>query len=322
MKILRIAFAVVGAALALATAAPHAVAAPPGGDPGGATPQIIGGGTASNAPWAARLFVNGQQNCSATIIAPTYILTAKHCVASSGSYSFRIGSLDQTSGGTVANGVAITRHPRADIAIVRLDRSVSASYSPLGTSSNVAVGQTVQVYGWGATCTNQPEINCQSRYLKYANVRVTSVNCWTTAAASRCARHASTASPRAATPAARCSPPAGRSASRRRVTARPARRTPTSPLTAPGSVRWPASSPRVHRSNMVSPPLRHTELAVRAPPNANSVCVNGGLTVSERGTRGVAHDRDGSCACSVTSVWQRRVSRREGCFDGTHRPRC
>jgi secreted trypsin-like serine protease len=176
MKLFKLAFAVVGAALALATAAPQAVAAPqePGG---GATPMIIGGGNASNAPWAARLFVNGQQNCTATIIAPTYILTAKHCVASSGTYSFRIGSLDQTSGGTVANGVAITRHSSADLAIVRLDRSVSATYSPLGTTSSVAVNQTVQVYGWGATCTNQPEINCQSRYLKYADVRVTSVNC-------------------------------------------------------------------------------------------------------------------------------------------------
>jgi secreted trypsin-like serine protease len=178
MKLFKVALAVVGAALALATAAPQAVAAPAGGEPsGGATPMIIGGGTASNAPWAARLFVNGQQNCSATIIAPTYILTARHCVSSSGSYSFRIGSLDQTSGGTVANGVAITRHSSADLAIVRLDRSVSATYSPLGTASDVAVNQTVQVYGWGATCTNQPEINCQSRYLKYANVRVTSVNC-------------------------------------------------------------------------------------------------------------------------------------------------
>jgi secreted trypsin-like serine protease len=176
MKFLKVALAVAGAALALATAAPHAVAAPTGGEPG-ASPMIIGGGNASSGPWAARLFVNGQQNCTATIIAPTYILTAKHCVASAGSYSFRIGSLDQTSGGTVANGTTITRHASADIAIVRLDRSVSATYSPLGTSSNVAVGQTVQVYGWGATCTGQPEINCQSRYLKVANVRVTSVNC-------------------------------------------------------------------------------------------------------------------------------------------------
>jgi secreted trypsin-like serine protease len=176
MKLFKFAMAVVGAALALTTAAPQAVAAPP--EPGGgATPMIIGGGTASNAPWAARLFVNGQQNCTATIIAPTYILTAKHCVSSSGTYTFRIGSLDQTTGGTMATGVAITRHSTADLAIVRLDRSVSATYSPLGTASNVSVGQTVQVYGWGATCTGQPEINCQSRYLKYADVRVTSVNC-------------------------------------------------------------------------------------------------------------------------------------------------
>jgi secreted trypsin-like serine protease len=176
MKLFKFATAVVGAALALVMAAPQAVAAPP--EPsGGATPMIIGGGNASNAPWAARLFVNGRQNCTATIIAPTYILTAKHCVSSSGTYTFRIGSLDQTSGGTMATGVAITRHSTADIAIVRLDRSVSATYSPLGTTTDVSVGQTVQVYGWGATCTNQPEINCQSRYLKYANVRVTSVSC-------------------------------------------------------------------------------------------------------------------------------------------------
>ncbi len=178
MKLFKFATAVVGAALALVMAAPQAVAAaPPEPGGGGATPMIIDGGFASNAPWAARLFVNGRQNCTATIIAPTYILTAKHCVSSSGTYTFRIGSLDQTSGGTMATGVAITRHSTADLAIVRLDRSVSATYSPLGTSTDVAVGQTVQVYGWGATCTNQPEINCQSQYLKYANVRVTSVSC-------------------------------------------------------------------------------------------------------------------------------------------------
>lgn len=176
MKLFTSAVTMVAAALALVTAAPQAVAAPeePGG---GATPMIIGGGNASNAPWAARLFVNGRQNCTATIIAPTYILTAKHCVSGAGTYTFRIGSLDQTSGGTMATGSTITRHATADIAIVRLTTSVSATYSPLGTTSDVAVNQTVQVYGWGATCTGQPEINCQSQLLKVANVRVTSVGC-------------------------------------------------------------------------------------------------------------------------------------------------
>jgi secreted trypsin-like serine protease len=174
MKFLKVALTVVGAALALVTTVPQTAVAQ---EEPGATPMIIGGGTASNAPWAARLFVNGRQNCSATIIAPTYILTAKHCVSGSGTYTFRIGSLDQTTGGTMATGAAITRHQTADIAIVRLTTSVSATYAPLGTSSDVAVGQTVQVYGWGATCTGQPEINCQSRLLKVANVNVTSVNC-------------------------------------------------------------------------------------------------------------------------------------------------
>jgi len=115
----------------------------------------------------------------ATIIAPTYILSAQHCVSgtSASLLSFRIGSLDQFSGGQTASGVSYTTHPTADLAIIRLNRSVTATYSPLGTTGNVYVGQTVQVYGWGATCTGQPEINCQSRYLKYANVIVTSVSC-------------------------------------------------------------------------------------------------------------------------------------------------
>ena len=53
---------------------------------------------------------------------------------------------------------------------------MSGAVRAAGHHDRRAVGQTVQLYGWGATCTNQPEINCQSRYLKYANTRVTSVN--------------------------------------------------------------------------------------------------------------------------------------------------
>jgi secreted trypsin-like serine protease len=175
MKFYKAALIAMGTALALATVTPQAVAQE---DPGGATPMIIGGGNASNAPWAARLFVNGNQNCTATIIAPTYILTAKHCVSNTTArYTFRIGSLDQTTGGTMATGSTITRHGTADIAIVRLTTSVSGTYSPLGSTSDVATQQTVQVYGWGATCTGQPEINCQSRLLKVANVRVRTLNC-------------------------------------------------------------------------------------------------------------------------------------------------
>ncbi|MFJ9795745.1 S1 family peptidase [Streptomyces sp. NPDC101145] len=140
--------------------------------PGTASVQpIIGGGYASNAPWAARLFSNGRQTCTATIIAPTWILTAKHCV-SGGGLSFRIGSLDQSSGGTVANGAGTYNHASSDLSLVRLDRSVSATYARLGQPGSVSVGQTVQVYGWGATYQCGSEATCQSQYLKVADVVV------------------------------------------------------------------------------------------------------------------------------------------------------
>lgn len=169
--------AVLVSALAVVGLAPAAVAVPTRGPDLGI--QIIDGGYATNAPWAARMFANGQQRCSATIIAPVYILSARHCVedVSASALSFRIGSLDQFNGGQTASGVSYELHSSADLAIIRLDRSVIATYSPLGTTNHVYVNQTVQVYGWGATCTNQPEINCQSQRLKVANVVVTSVSC-------------------------------------------------------------------------------------------------------------------------------------------------
>ncbi|MEU5683655.1 trypsin [Streptomyces venezuelae] len=178
MRISRLVPALAATALAVLGLAPTAAAqsatraeTPAVASANGPQP-IIGGGYASNAPWAARLFSNGRQTCSATIIAPTWILTAKHCV-SGGGLSFRIGSLDQTSGGTTANGISVTSHPSSDLSLVRLDRSVPGTYARLGSPGSVSVGQTVQVYGWGATSQCGQEINCQSRLLKVADVVVT-----------------------------------------------------------------------------------------------------------------------------------------------------
>ncbi|WP_026424790.1 S1 family peptidase [Actinokineospora inagensis] len=173
MKKTQLVVSIAAAALAVLAAAPAAGAAP-AGDPV-QSPAIIGGST-GNLPYAARMFANGQQECTSTLIAPQYILTAKHCVAGGGSFSFRVGSQDQTSGGTVANGAQVYTSSNSDLAIVRLDRSVAGATAPLGTTADARAGQQVQVYGWGATCTNQPEINCQSRYLKVATVQVSSTN--------------------------------------------------------------------------------------------------------------------------------------------------
>lgn len=175
MRLSRVGAALAGVALAAfgVLTATSANADQPAGNVG---PTIIDGGNAESGPWAARLFVNGQENCSATIIAPTWILTAEHCVAGGGEYTFHIGDLDQTQG-QEATGVAIHTHPDADLALVELDRAVDATYAPLGDEGAVAVGDTVQVYGWGATCTDRPEIECQSQLLKVANVDVTDIAC-------------------------------------------------------------------------------------------------------------------------------------------------
>ncbi|MBA0127000.1 trypsin-like serine protease [Haloechinothrix sp. YIM 98757] len=178
MRKIRLALAATAASLALLAAGPVAAAASaPEATPAGAEPLIIDGGYADEAPWAARMFVDGDERCSASIIAPTWILTADHCVGR-GEHTFRIGSTDQHSGGTMATGVDIHTHYFADIALVELDRPVDTAYAELADSSgDVRVGDTAQVYGWGATCTDRPERECQSRYLKYANVDVTSTNC-------------------------------------------------------------------------------------------------------------------------------------------------
>jgi secreted trypsin-like serine protease len=173
MRFVRVGAALVGAALAALGVLSTTATAEPTED---MRPAIIDGGNAESGPWAARLFVDGQENCSATIVAPTWILTAEHCVAGAGTYTFNIGSLDQTQG-EQATGTNIHNNPSADLALVELDRAVEATYAPLGTADAVEVGQEVQVYGWGATCTDQPEINCQSQMLKVANVGVSSTSC-------------------------------------------------------------------------------------------------------------------------------------------------
>lgn len=179
MSLVRALSSVAGAVLAAAAFAAPAVAAdaPP---PPGVHPLIIDGQPAQNAPWAARQFNAGKEACSATIIAPEWVLTAQHCVKDAGDdISFNIGSLDQTQGEKAqAKPGGVHIHDTADLALVNIDHPVQVpQYSPLGDKGVAQQGKTVQTYGWGATCTDKPEIECQSQFLKVANVEVTNPAC-------------------------------------------------------------------------------------------------------------------------------------------------
>jgi len=156
---------------ALAAVGPSAHAQPTD-DP---STRIIDGRYAESGPWAARLFTGGRENCTATIIKPTWILTAQHCVTN-GDLTFRIGDVDQTQGQEAAQVPGgIHEHPTADLALVEIDRPIDTEYAVLGGDGAVNPGDTVQVYGWGATCTDRPEIECQSQLLKVADVSVSQV---------------------------------------------------------------------------------------------------------------------------------------------------
>jgi secreted trypsin-like serine protease len=159
---IRLAAAAIAATVTGALVVPGtAVAADP-------TPLIIGGSTVSSAPWAAAVFANGSFTCSGTIIAPTWVLTARHCL--NGTMSVRVGSVNRTSGG-VTRSVSGT-FARYDLALMRLSSSVSTSYVSLA-GSNPPVGSTNSIYGWGMTCYSGCGASVQ---LKTANVRVTTNN--------------------------------------------------------------------------------------------------------------------------------------------------
>lgn len=145
------------AAAVTAAAAPAATAS--------VEPMIIGGGTVSSAPWGAQVFADGQFTCSGTIIAPQWVLTAKHC--DSASLSVRVGDVDlgQGESRTVDRKAAT---PDADILLLHLSSAVETTYMKLA-DSEPSVGATNDIYGWGRPQGTDPA----SPVLKTASVRVT-----------------------------------------------------------------------------------------------------------------------------------------------------
>jgi secreted trypsin-like serine protease len=157
--------ALFASALAAALAVPSTAAA---AKPQPVDPYIIGGSTVSSAPWAAAIFSNGSFTCSGTIIAPSWVLTARHCV--SGTMSVRVGSVYRSSGGVTRTVSSYAT--RYDLALLRLSSSVSTTYVTLA-NSNPPVGSTNSIYGWGMTCYS----GCSaSEQLKTATVQVTSTS--------------------------------------------------------------------------------------------------------------------------------------------------
>jgi secreted trypsin-like serine protease len=138
---------------------------------GTAGTNIIGGTTVSSAPWGAQIFWNdstdfGGFECSGTIIAPQWVLTAQHCLNQPGMH-VKVGDV-ALGKGTEAAVDQQKASPNGDIALLHLASTVDTTFMKLGTG-DPQTGATNQIYGWGRTEGNSPP----SDTLKTADVQVT-----------------------------------------------------------------------------------------------------------------------------------------------------
>jgi secreted trypsin-like serine protease len=147
-------------ALTAAAAPPGAPAAPR------ARSSIVGGTTANPAEWpyAVAIFRKGHMHCSGSVIAPTKVLTAGHCVAGFNLANFQVivgrpNLRDQRVGQAI--GVSSGRvHPDFeqtglhDVAVLNLASPAGVTPVPLATPQQSAAatlpGADLRVAGFGA----------------------------------------------------------------------------------------------------------------------------------------------------------------------------
>ncbi|CBG68992.1 MULTISPECIES: S1 family peptidase [Streptomyces] len=141
-----------------------------------AAPQPIVGGTTTTAsayPFVMQITDAAQdQFCGGTLVSPTKVITAAHCMEGETTSSVRVvGGRTYANGtnGTVSRVSRIWVHPSFrdvktgdDVAVLTLSTAMPYTTAKYVSSSNTGVyaaGTTARILGWGATASNGSSSN-------------------------------------------------------------------------------------------------------------------------------------------------------------------
>jgi secreted trypsin-like serine protease len=154
------------AALACACVLTTGVAAPGAPAAPGAHSSIVGGGPANPGQWPyiAAIFRKGRLHCGGSVIGPTKVLTAGHCVAGFNLANFQVivgrPNLRDRAAGQIISVSSGRVHPDFeqtglhDVAVLNLAQATSAApialATPTQSAATTAPGARLRVAGYGA----------------------------------------------------------------------------------------------------------------------------------------------------------------------------
>jgi secreted trypsin-like serine protease len=138
-------------------------------------PTIVGGSEATTPyPFMASLqlgddiplpeggvYRKGTHVCGASLISPTWLVTADHCVLGwkPKDLQLRLGSLNRFAGGTVVRPKRFVSHSKLgdpsyrDLALIELTKP--AKEAPVVVGAAAPTGSRVRLLGWGRTCSSE-----------------------------------------------------------------------------------------------------------------------------------------------------------------------